>query len=330
MSETALSLAPSSIDPSAFFKPEQVALIKRQIAKNVTDDELKLFLYQCARTGLDPFSRQIYALSRREKRDDGSWGEKMSIQTGIDGLRLIADRTGRYAPGADNDYEYDAAGSLRRATAHVLKRTGDGTWHTISASAFFSEYVQMGKEGPTRMWKEKPHIMLGKCAEALALRKAFPAEMSGIYTSDEMGQTEVAPIVAPLVTEVMSSTPAPAATRLAAAPSLTVVPSSGPGDSAGAAAVEPAAADTGEAPTEDDLDALSDLAFKELKLKKPYFANWAKKYYKGLPDSWTRQQLTDAMSTLMAMGLGPEQYRAKLAALHAAGRIAAGPEAEQP
>lgn len=186
MSEQAM--VPASVTVSNYFTPEQTDLIKRQIAKGCSDDELKLFLYQCARTGLDPFSRQIYALKRREY-SDGQWVEKMSIQTGIDGFRLIAERTGRYSPGPDNDYEYKD-GRLEKATAHVMKLAG-GTWHKVSASAHFYEYAQTKKEGAlTKMWAEKPHIMLGKCAEALALRKAFPAEMSGLYTGDELPEEQ--------------------------------------------------------------------------------------------------------------------------------------------
>lgn len=321
---TEIALAtPASIDPKTFFRADQMELIKRQIAKGVTADEFNLFLYQCARTGLDPFSRQIYALERREKNDNGQWVSKMSIQTGIDGLRLIADRTGRYAPGPDNDYEYDVAGNLRKATAHVKKRTADGTWHTVSVSAFYAEYVQAKGNGePNRMWKEKPHVMLGKCAEALALRKAFPAEMSGIYTSEEMGQMEQAPTYEPPPTQEANH------------PTLTVVPkaetetrgASGGSETSAHGTTNGQTEDTGEAPSESDLDDLEHLAFKELKLKKPYFRNWALKYFGSLPDAWTKVLLTDAMSALIAMGMGPEKYKAKLAELFAAGRVKAGPE----
>lgn len=182
----ALALVPASVDPTTFFTRNQIDLIKRQVAQNCSDDELQLFLYQCARTGLDPLSRQIYALERRERQGD-QWVRRMSIQTGIDGLRLIAERTGRYAPGPETTFEYDAGAKLRKATAYIKKLTADSTWHTVSASAFWSEYVATTKDGsPTRIWKEKPHVMLGKCAESLALRRAFPAEMSGLYTGEEM------------------------------------------------------------------------------------------------------------------------------------------------
>ena len=327
--ETALALAPSSIDTAAFFKPAQVDLIKRQIAKNVSDDELKLFLYQCARTGLDPFSRQIYAITRNEwNAETRSKQPKMSIQTGIDGLRLIADRTGKYSPGPDNEYEYDAAGALRRATAHVRKRTGDGTWHVISASAFFQEYAQVYEGKPTKMWAEKPHIMLGKCAEALALRKAFPAEMSGIYTSDEMGQTEVAPPpeYTPPATPETSKTSQPTLAVVPSPKADSPTPGASDGSETSAAGTTTGTTDTGEAPSAADLDDLESLAFKELKLKKPYFRNWFKRYFGIPPEEWTKVQLADAMSCLMALGMGQEQYRAKLDELFKLGRINAGAE----
>ena len=89
------------------FNPSQLELIKNQIAKGCTDAEIEYFIGVCQRTGLDPFQRQIYAIRRKDNKV-----EKMTIQTGIDGYRLIADRTGRYAGSDDPIHHCDAAGNL--------------------------------------------------------------------------------------------------------------------------------------------------------------------------------------------------------------------------
>lgn len=159
---------------------EKKNLIKSLYCKNSTDAELQLFLYACQKTGLDPFMKQIYAIKR---------GNTMTIQTAIDGLRLIAERTGNYSPGKEAEFSYDEKGNLVSATAFIKKRTSDGIWHDVSACAYFVEY------NPGQgLWIKMPRAMLSKCAEALALRKAFPAELSGIYTDDEMEQADKKPL----------------------------------------------------------------------------------------------------------------------------------------
>jgi phage recombination protein Bet len=190
------------------FTPDKVDLLKRTICRGATDDELELFLHACKRTGLDPFMRQIYAVKRKEwDPDAGCKVEKMVIQTGIDGYRLIADRTDRYMPGREPTFTYNDNGNLLSATAYVKKRDKSGEWHEIAASALFDEYAGKKSGGePTMMWASKPHIMLAKCAEALVLRKAFPAELSGVYTKDEMDQADNPPAAArPVVSRPVES-----------------------------------------------------------------------------------------------------------------------------
>ena len=178
------------------FDSNKIELIKRQIAKGASDDELKMFLYQCQRTGLDPFSRQIYAISRKEKdKASGNWVTKMSTQVSIDGLRLIAERTGKYAGqlgpvwcGTDGAWVDVWLKPEPPSAARVGVMRNDFK-EPVYGVALYTEYVQSYEGKPMGLWAKMPALMLAKCAESLALRKAFPQEMSGIYTSEEMSHS---------------------------------------------------------------------------------------------------------------------------------------------
>lgn len=185
---------------SLAFAREQVDLIKRTIAKDATDDELQLFLAQCQRTGLDPFDRQIYFIKRRQKnKKTGQWEEIGQTQTSIDGFRVVAERTGEM-DGQDVAW-CDETGAW---TDVWLKKTPPfaarviayrkGCAHGFPAVARYDEYAQTYSDGnPVSMWAKMPANQLAKCAEALALRKAFPKQLSGLYTREEMGQAENVP-----------------------------------------------------------------------------------------------------------------------------------------
>ena len=183
-----LDLVPKGISPKVY-----IELIKTQIlgtdrqGNHRSDEDLLYFLYVANRTGLDPITKQIYAVYRWDNR---LGAEKMTVQTGIDGMRLVAQRNGHYAGQDDVIYlpTDEATKYPIKATVTVYKiiesqRVG------FTATARWNEYVQKDKSGQaTTMWDTKPYLMLGKCAEALALRKAFPNELSGVYSEDEMAQ----------------------------------------------------------------------------------------------------------------------------------------------
>jgi phage recombination protein Bet len=195
-----MTTAVAKAEPNGFSE-EQVGLLKRTICKGATDDEFLLFVSQCKRTGLDPFSRQIHAVKRW---DSQSQREVMTIQTGIDGYRLIADRTGLYAGNDEPKYDTEDADHPNKATVTVWKIVA-GQRVPFTRSARWEEFKQTKKDGTlTRFWKTMPYLMLGKVAEALALRAAFPQELSGIYTNEEMEQAdsgEAAPRTAPAPVE---------------------------------------------------------------------------------------------------------------------------------
>lgn len=186
------------VAPSASFSQEQIDIIKSQVApKGTTNDELAMFLQYCQRTGLDPFARQIYLSERRAKdQQTGNWTVSRKPETTIDGFRVIAERNGQYAGqlgpfwcGSDGQWRdvWVAQEPPVAARVGILRHDfKEPLW----AVALYEEYVQTAGQGnekrPNSMWAKMPANQLAKCAESLALRRAFPRELSGLYTREEM------------------------------------------------------------------------------------------------------------------------------------------------
>ena len=190
---------------------EKRELLARTLCNGASRDELDLFFNICERTGLDPFARQIYAVRRYDRK---AGREVMQTQVSIDGFRLVAQRSGEYAGqtavaycGTDGRWVDVWLNEEPPAAARVgVYRKG--FVEAVVATALFREYAQRSKDGYlTGMWGKMPTVMIAKCAEALALRKAFPAELSGLYTPEEMAQADNPP-AAPAV-QAVAALPAP-------------------------------------------------------------------------------------------------------------------------
>ena len=177
---------------------EKLKTMKNMIAKDATNEELELFAMYCNRVKLDPFSNQIHFIKRNGKP---------AFQTSIDGFRIVANRTGKYSGQTDVEYgpeidftftitKWEGFGENKKkkqesfvkkvpsyAKVGVHRRGFDGP---LYSTAYFEEYCP---EPPNQtVWKKMPRVMLAKVAEAAALRKAFPNDLAGIYTDDEMQQ----------------------------------------------------------------------------------------------------------------------------------------------
>lgn len=179
-------LATSAVDPQIAaamqvydrLKPLQNALGLQDLSVA----EMQLFGMVAYRTGLDPFTRQIYAIKR---------GGKVTHQTGIDGYRSVAERTGQYAGSEEAVYEDCPCGkppaghpSVARVTVHRILPGG----HTVDQVGTARWHELIPQSGQDSMWLKMPFNQLAKCAEANALRKAFPRVLGDVYIAEEMEQ----------------------------------------------------------------------------------------------------------------------------------------------
>lgn len=185
-------------DGQGTFDAKQVAALKQLGVAEAGNADLAIFFHQCVRTGLDPFLRQIYMIGRKTN-ENGEYKVKQTIQTGIDGFRLIARRAvdkrkealGYAEPlwcGEDGQWREVWLSTEPPAAAKVtVYRDGQ----PFPAVAVFREFAQRKSGGALNsQWSSRPAHMIAKCAEALALRMAFPQDLSGLYTTDETGDLE--------------------------------------------------------------------------------------------------------------------------------------------
>jgi phage recombination protein Bet len=186
---TALAVqTPQAMQQGARYSQEQLDLLKRTIARGTTNDQFALFMGTADRLGLDPFSKHIYAVLRKDKNNPDQ--RAMTIQVAIDGFRAVADRTGE-TDGQDGPYWCGDDGIWVDVWLHETPPKGckidiyrKGRSRPFRGVATRLSYYQ----GSNPLWDSMPDNMLAKCAEALGLRKAFPAQLSGVYTPEEMDQ----------------------------------------------------------------------------------------------------------------------------------------------
>lgn len=180
--------------PALEFTPEQRIMIRDSFANGATDQEFQVLMAVATARRLNPLLKQIYFVKRW---DSQKRREVWSTQVSIDGLRAIADRTGLYAGQDEPEFIEDGNG-IKVCKVRVYRKD----WPRPAVGvAYWSEYVQFTREGKvTHMWETKGHVMVSKCAEGTALRKAFPEDMSGLYAPEEFGcsEAEIDKVSAPI------------------------------------------------------------------------------------------------------------------------------------
>lgn len=160
--------------------------VKAYINAFATEQEIALFLNQCAMFGLNPFKREIYLIKYSQK-------DQATFVVGYEVYLKRAERTQNWA-GMNSGVTFDNNGRLFSAWVDVFRKDWTNPLHH---EVYLSEYIQTkeewangqrtGKRVPTKFWAEKPITMLKKVAIAQAFRMAFPDELAGMpYTSEEM------------------------------------------------------------------------------------------------------------------------------------------------
>lgn len=234
------ALAPiSGTNAVLLHNPKQVELIRRTVAADCNPQEFDLYMEVAKRLRLDPLRKQIYAVVY--SKDDPK-KRKMSIITGIDGFRAIAARNRNYRPAAEEPrYETDDAligptnpKGIVKVVVQCFQLGPDGQWYPVMGEAYWDEFAPIketcaagfewvdtgevwedsGKPKKRRQpkgettyepdgkWKTMPHVMLAKCAEAQALRRGWPEDLSGIYAPEELDRSRMEDVIDTTATEV--------------------------------------------------------------------------------------------------------------------------------
>lgn len=193
------SFAPSGVDSRAWVKLIQQQLFSSK-GHEPTMEEMLYYAQTCQATGLNPAKREIYAIYRKV---DGV--PKLTIQAGIDGMRMVAERSGNYGGSKEPEFTYSEENKIfvsdfgkqklvpNTAKVTVVKVIQGHLIETTRTAQWDDYYPGDGAKG--QMYRKFPEVMLAKCAEAQALRVAFP-NLGKVYEEAEIAEEVVQPVEA--------------------------------------------------------------------------------------------------------------------------------------
>lgn len=161
-------------------KRETIETLKATVAKGATDAEFRMFTEICRATGLNPFKKEVWFIKA---------GDRPQIMTGIHGFYAIAN--------GNSDFDGVEVGVIGRA-GEYLPQTYPGNDYIGAWAKVYRKDRRLPTEGIAMLadydkgsgnWRTMKRVMICKCAESVALRKAFPQQLNGLYTSEEMPTT---------------------------------------------------------------------------------------------------------------------------------------------
>lgn len=186
----------------SLYNPKDLALIRRTVAIDTNDDEFSLFIHWARSLRLDPLRRQVHAFVFN-KHDAKK--RRLTLVTSIEGMRAIAARTGNYRPD-ENEPTFITDASLKSdinpaglvSCSVRVWQFAHNSWFPITGTARWDEFAPLKTiwvdNQPTDIkaldrsgrWGDMPYLMLAKCAEAQAIRKGWPEDLSNTFVGEEV------------------------------------------------------------------------------------------------------------------------------------------------
>ena len=178
-----------TIDKVAENKKALYSVIKKAIFKTADDAEMALYIHKCTEVGVSPLSKLIVPIKFKDTKEGGFI---VTFVTTIDVYRSLAEETKEYDGSDEPEYEGLVEVKNGEDTISVpeicrVKVYRKGVSHPCVGVARWKEYYPGEQRGA--MWRQMPHTMLAKCAEANGLRKMFPKKLNKLYTEEEMQLT---------------------------------------------------------------------------------------------------------------------------------------------
>jgi phage recombination protein Bet len=174
---------------------ELIPVLQSSLYPGAKPESIKLALGYCRAAGLDPIQKPVHLVPMRVKkvgggRDDYEWRDV--VMPGIGLYRTQAARTGELAGIDEPEFGPDIPMPGRSVSVPewcrvTVYRMIGGQRVAFTAREYWLEnYATSGRDSiaPNAMWERRPRGQIAKCAEAQALRKAFP-ELGSQPTADE-------------------------------------------------------------------------------------------------------------------------------------------------
>lgn len=177
-----------------------IALTKQYLCPNATDAEAYMFLELCKFQGLNPWLREVYPIK---------YGNSpMQVVTGKETFTKRAQKNPKYKGSKAGVVVINRNDELENRVGEIVlegeELVGgwadvyvDGYIEPISATVGFKERCQYKDGKPASKWATAPALMIRKCALVAALREAFPDDVGGLYSAEELGMEEIETPVTP-------------------------------------------------------------------------------------------------------------------------------------